>query len=512
MRALLSVHDKTGIVEFARDLVDLRFELISTGGTFAELRDAGLPVIAVADMTGFPEILDGRVKTLHPRVHGGLLARRELREHMDQLREHAITPIDLLASNLYPFAETIAKSGVTEEEAVEQIDIGGPAMIRAASKNFHDVIVVTEPADYASIIHALRQGEVSQDSRRALAAKGFAHVAAYDNVVYEYLSPTSETMPDHFSLTGEKFRELRYGENPQQRAAVYLRPGSSAIDQGVLSASQLSGKELSFNNMVDADAAWTALQRFSAPAATIVKHTVPCGLACRQTIASAFVSALEGDPVSAFGGIVALNRAVDPDTATRMADEFFEVIIAPGFDEEATQILSRKKQLRLLQMKAPEPAPRGARKFNVRVISGALLVQDEDSEPDEETAWQIVTKRQPTEQELRDLRFAWEVVRHVKSNAIVLAKDEMVLGIGAGQPNRVESVCIAVKKAGAKSSGAVLASDAFFPFADGLEEATRAGVSAVIQPGGSVRDQEVIAAADSATIAMIFTGVRHFKH
>jgi phosphoribosylaminoimidazolecarboxamide formyltransferase / IMP cyclohydrolase len=512
MRALLSVYDKSGIVEFAIELAELGFEIISTGGTFSTLREAGLPVVAVADVTGFPEILDGRVKTLHPNIHGGLLARRDLAEHVIQLEKHGITPINLLAVNLYPFAETTRIPGISEAEAIEQIDIGGPAMLRAASKNFENVVVLTDPSDYSPTIEDLKRGTISIARRRGLAAKGFGHVAAYDTMVSSYLRDTDQLFPEELTFGGRKLQDLRYGENPQQRAAAYLRLTPGGQERGVLDAIQLSGKELSFNNLLDADAARTAIERFNAPTVAIVKHTIPCGVATRELLSDAFTMALEGDPMSAFGGIVALNRRVDSATAKAMSEVFFEVIIAPGFDSEAIDVLSWKKHLRLLELEHPPHAVAQATSLDVRPIVGGLLVQEQDGAIDDNANWKVVTKREPSDSELRDLKFAWEIGRHVKSNAIVLAKNEAVVGVGSGQPNRVESVCIAAKKAAARAKGAVLSSDAFFPFADGLEEAIRAGVTAAVQPGGSVRDEEVIAAADAANIAMMFTGVRHFKH
>jgi phosphoribosylaminoimidazolecarboxamide formyltransferase/IMP cyclohydrolase len=514
MRALLSVYDKTGIVDFARNLVELGYELVSTGGTLTTLQDAELTVTAVSDVTGFPEILDGRVKTLHPAIHGGLLARRNLDDHMRQLAEYDITPIDLLAVNLYPFAETVRQTTVTEVEAIEQIDIGGPAMLRAASKNFQGVVVVSDPADYSAIASELEDGNLTVERRRALAAKGFAHVAAYDTIIAEYLRNcgSGESFPFDLTFGGQKVADLRYGENPQQRAAAYRRLSAGPSTIGVLDAIQISGKELSFNNLLDADAALNAVRAFEEPAVAIVKHTIPCGLATRNDLAEAFAAALAGDPVSAFGGIVALNRIVDEQTARQIAEVFFEVIIAPGFDTGAVTILTRKKQLRLLELEQASSKPKRGRELDVRPIAGGLLIQDPDDVFDDLASWMCATTREPSDDERRDIEFAWGAVRHVKSNAIVLAAHQTVVGVGSGQPNRVESVRIALRKAGGRANGAVLASDAFFPFADGLEEAAAAGVTAVIQPGGSVRDEEVIAAAEAAGVAMLFTGVRHFKH
>lgn len=513
MRALLSVSNKDGLLDFARGLVELGCDIISTGGTERTLREAGVPVTPVSTVTGFPEILDGRVKTLHPAIHGGLLARRNVPEHMAALEGHGITPIDLVAINLYPFAETIARDGVTLEEATEQIDIGGPAMIRAAAKNFASVTVVVDPADYATVLAELRAGQIGSERRRALAARAFAHVAAYDTLIADYLrgAPASAEFPEQFTVGGEKVQDLRYGENPHQRAAAYKRLSAHGGPSGILDGEQLHGKELSFNNLLDADAAWSAIRAFEAPAVSIIKHTIPCGLAVRPNLADAFAKALEGDPVSAFGGIVALNRPVDDETAKHMAEVFFEVVIAPGFTEGAIETLGKRKNLRLLRM--PERTVNSdASPWDVRVITGGLLVQDADTRPDATDQWRVVTKRQPSEQEWRDLRFAWKVARHVKSNAIVIAKDESLLGVGSGQPNRLESVRIASKLAGEAAQGAVLASDAFFPFPDGVEAGLRAGVTAIVQPGGSVRDEAVIAAADAAGATMVFTGTRHFRH
>jgi len=516
VRALLSVYDKRGIVEFGRSLVELGWELISTGGTLAALRSAGVPATSISDLTGFPEILDGRVKTLHPRVHAGLLALRDEPSHVAALEEHQFPTIDLVAVNLYPFEATVAQEGVSERDAIEQIDIGGPAMIRAAAKNFRDVVVVIDPDDYGPVLEALRGDFFPIERRRELAAKAFAHVAAYDTVVAEYLRRASAAHPEwptEISVAGRLLASLRYGENPQQAAAIYRRLVAGQAPLGVLDARQLSGKQLSFNNLLDADAAWNAILRFHEPAVSIVKHTIPCGLAERETISEAFEAALAGDPVSAFGGIIAANRPIDELTANRIASSFFEVVIAPGFEPAALERLTRKKQLRLLEMPAPsEDALHDPMLWDVRPIRGGLLIQEPDDRVDDPARWQVVTEREPTPTEWSDLIFAWEAVRHVKSNAIVLAKDRAVVGVGSGQPNRVESVRIAIRVAGERAGGSVLASDAFFPFADGVQAAAAAGVTAVIQPGGSVRDEEVIAAANEAGMAMIFTSIRHFRH
>jgi phosphoribosylaminoimidazolecarboxamide formyltransferase/IMP cyclohydrolase len=513
MRALLSVYDKTGIAALGHGLLDLGYELVSTGGTLAALDAAGLPVTAVSDVTAFPEILDGRVKTLHPRIHGGLLARRDDPAHLSALETHGIAPIDVVAANLYPFADTVARQDVSLAEALEQIDIGGPAMIRAAAKNFPGVVVLIDPADYASALDDLRNGRLSVERRRALAAKAFAHTAAYDAVVAEYLRDREE-WPEEVTVAGRLARTLRYGENPQQRAAAYRRLRAGEPVQGVLEAQQLAGKELSFNNLLDADAAWNAVRGLTRPAVAIVKHTIPCGLSERGDLATAFAEALRGDPVSAFGGIVALNRSVDGETARRMAEMFFEVVIAPGFADETIETLGMRKSLRLLRMPLPalSAAEGTVSNWDVRPIAGGLLVQTTDCAPADVSSWRVVTAREPNAQEREDLAFAWHAVRHVKSNAIVLARDRALTGVGSGQPNRLESVRIAVDKAGERAAGSVLASDAFFPFPDGLEAAIAAGVTAAIQPGGSLRDEAVIAAAEREGLAMVFTGTRHFRH
>ena len=510
-RALLSVFDKAGVVEFGQGLLDLGYELVSTGGTFAALQGAGLPVTAVSDVTGSPEILEGRVKTLHPRIHGGLLARRDDASHMATLTYHGITPINVVAVNLYPFGATVANPDVSLADALENIDIGGPAMIRAAAKNFPGVVVATDPADYAAILADLAAGEASPGRRRQLAAKAFAHTAAYDAVVSEYLREASE-WPAELSVAGRHERTVRYGENPQQQGAAYRRLRAGAPASGVLDAAPLAGKELSFNNLLDADAAWSAVVGRDAPAVAIVKHTIPCGLAERETLAEAFSLALRGDEVSAFGGIVALNRPLDLETAQRLGEVFFEVVIAPGFAPEALHHLKRKKALRLLEMPAGSEERLPLPDLDVRPIAGGLLVQTPDIAEDDPARWQAVTDRAPDARELADLGFAWRAARHIKSNAIVLVRDRAIVGVGSGQPNRLESVRIAADKAGERAAGAVLASDAFFPCPDGVEQGLAAGVTAIVQPGGSVRDDLVTAAVNKAGAAMVFTGTRHFRH
>lgn len=510
MRALISVYDKTGVVDFSQQLIAIGWELLSTGGTLRTLQESGIPVAAVADITGFPEILDGRVKTLHPAIHGGLLARLDDSNHQAQLREHGIQPIGMLVSNLYPFEQTVMQPDIADDEAIEQIDIGGPAMLRAASKNHEHVIVVVDPEDHARVLKALQEGSISTAMRRELAAKAFQHTAEYDTLVSAYLRADDESFPVDLTLAGRKALDLRYGENPHQAAAAYLRLSPGHSPRGVLAADKLQGKEISYNNLLDADAAWSAIQGWDRPAVSIVKHMIPCGLAVHDDLASAYSSALAGDPVSAFGGIVALNRPVDAELAATLKEIFYEVILAPGFDSEALAMFTSKKNLRLLNMAVADLEPDTA--LTVRSIQGALLLQQPDVLPDDTSTWQVVSNRQPTEDELTDLTFAWRAVRHVKSNAIVLAKQQAIVGVGAGQPNRVESVNIAARKAGERAIGSVLSSDAFFPFADGVQAAIAAGVTALVQPGGSVRDEEVIAAVNAAGAAMVFTGTRHFLH
>ncbi len=509
MRAILSVWDKAGIIDFARGLLELGFEVFSTGGTKRALSEAGVAVREVAELTGFPEILDGRVKTLHPAVHGGILARRDLESHMEQLAKSGIETIDLVAVNLYPFIQTVAKPDVTFEEAIENIDIGGPTMIRAAAKNFPQVLVLVEPSDYGPILEQLRRGGVDFESRKKLAQKAFQHVAFYDTAVASYLQEGEKGFAPELTIALRKRYDLRYGENPHQKAAFYEQvPGE---ELGITSAQQLWGKELSFNNIMDADGAWKAACDFSEPTVVIVKHTNPCGLASHQDLAEAYRRALAGDPVSAFGGIVAVNRALNVELAKEIAKTFYEIVIAPEYEDEALAVLKGKKDLRLLAAGPALPAE-SITSWDSRSVAGGFLIQTGDLIAEESKSWRTVTQREPTADEMKNLAFAWRAVKHVKSNAIVVAKDSMLLGMGAGQPSRVDSVEIALKKAGERVAGAVLASDAFFPFPDGVELAAKAGVSAVIEPGGSVRDNEVIEAANRHNVAMVFTGIRHFKH
>lgn len=510
MRALLSVSNKDGIVEFGNALAELGWELISTGGTYQALTDAGLQVLQVSDVTGSPEMLDGRVKTLHPKIHGGILARRDLDSHRQQMAEHGITGIDLVAVNLYPFESTVQQDGLSEQDVVEQIDIGGPAMLRAAAKNFADVIIVTDPTDYDSVIDHLRNDGMSNNRRKSLAAKAFGHVSAYDALVAEWMRGDGQAFPHELTVAMRLAKTPKYGENSHQDARAYARLQAGKPVEGLLQAEVLKGEELSFNNYLDADAAWNAAQLFDEPTVAIIKHTVPCGLATRESLADAYLAALEGDTVSAFGGIVALNRTVDLETADEMRKLKLDIILAPDYDADALEVLNKKKGTRLLRIgnRTSERVP----ELDVRPINGGLLVQQPDTAFENPADWTVVTEKVPTETELADLEYAWRVIPQIKSNAIVFVKNQSIVGLGAGQPNRLESVAIAARKAGEKAQGAVMASDAFFPFADGIEEAISGGVSAVVQPGGSMRDDEVIAAANEAGIAMVFTGRRHFRH
>jgi phosphoribosylaminoimidazolecarboxamide formyltransferase/IMP cyclohydrolase len=502
-RALLSVSDKTGIVDLARGLVDAGWEIVSSGGTARAIAEAGVPVQKVADVTGAPEILGGRVKTLHPKIHGGILADRSKAEHMQQLDEQGIGAIDLVVCNLYPFERTIAHPSIKETDAVEQIDIGGPAMVRAAAKNFHSVAVVVNPAQYGTVLEEIRSNEdVSFDTRRKLAHEAFQHTGAYDAAIARYLMPRDE-FPDRLVLNVQKIDDLRYGENPHQVAAFYRNAGAPV---GLAAAEQLHGKEPSYNNLLDADAAWRLVTELESPAAAIIKHSNPCGAAVAAELSTAYQRALDCDRTSAFGGIVALNAACDEATARAITEIFTEVVIAPGYEAGALEALTAKKSLRILKVAEP-----GRPEIDVRRVAGGLLVQSSDP-PDDGSDAKVVTRAQPTEEQWADLRFAWIVAKHVKSNAIVLAKDRTALGVGAGQMSRVESTELAARRAGDRAKGTVCASDAFFPFRDGLDAAVAAGAVAVIQPGGSVRDEEVIAAADEHGIPMLFTGRRHFRH
>jgi phosphoribosylaminoimidazolecarboxamide formyltransferase/IMP cyclohydrolase len=513
-RAILSVTDKTGLVDFARKLSAQGVELISTGGTAKLLRESGITVKDISELTGFPEMLDGRVKTLHPKVHGGILHRRGDPKHVAAVAEHGIAPIDMVVVNLYAFEKTAAKPGVAFEELIENIDIGGPSMIRSAAKNFHDVAVVTSPSDYDSIADELSRsnGALSYETKWRLAQKAFATTAAYDSTIASTLEripadpvkalPESGTFPQTLRFTFHKTLDLRYGENPHQKAAMY----SDGSGVGVANARQLQGKELSYNNIVDLQAAWDLAQEFEEPVVAIIKHTNPCGTATGKTLAEAFKLALECDPVSAFGGVIGVNRPIDAEAAEEMHKLFLEVIAAPAFDEAAQAKFASKKNLRLVDVKAVN------QKWVLKNVSGGMLVQDSDIRPLLDADLKVVTKRPPTPEETRALLFAWKVCKHVKSNAIVYARDGQTVGVGAGQMSRVDSAKIGAMKAQLPLKGTVAASDAFFPFPDGVEEIARAGATAIIQPGGSQRDPEVIAAADRLGLAMLFTGVRHFRH
>jgi phosphoribosylaminoimidazolecarboxamide formyltransferase / IMP cyclohydrolase len=518
-RALISVSDKTGLLELGRRLAALRIEILSTGGTARALREGGVPVREVSDFTGAPEILDGRVKTLHPRVHGGLLG-RPTDEHRRQMREHGLDPIDLVVVNLYPFRETVAR-GAPFDEVIENIDIGGPAMIRSAAKNHERVAVVVDPADYGRVAAELeRAGEVSAGLRFELCRKAFAHTAAYDGAIASHLTRLADPAGPLAEFPGTLFveldlqRVLRYGENPHQKAAFFSTGGGvSRGSPSLARAEVLHGKELSYNNLLDLDAAMKLCAEFADPAAAIIKHTNPCGAAISaEGVLVAYKRARETDPVSAFGGIVAVNRPVEAELAKEMAETFLECVVAPDFTPEALALLSVKKGLRLLRAAPPAAAAAGATELELRSVAGGLLVQTRDADTTAVAAGRVVSQRAPSERERIDLDFAWRVAKHVKSNAIVFAAEGRTIGIGAGQMSRVDSVRIAVSKARSSLEGAVLASDAFFPFRDGVDEAAKAGVRAIVEPGGSVRDQEVIAAADERDIAMVFTGERHFRH
>jgi phosphoribosylaminoimidazolecarboxamide formyltransferase / IMP cyclohydrolase len=505
-RALLSVSDKTGLEEFARVLTRRGIELVASGGTARALSAAGLAVVPVESVTGLPEMIGGRVKTLHPAIHAGILARRTP-EHLAELAAQNISPIDLVVVNLYPFQATVARAETTVDEAIEQIDIGGVALLRAAAKNFESVTVVCDPADYRAVADEIeRAGATTRETRARLALKAFSHTAAYDAAIAQYLARQTgdDQFPSRLNLSLDKAQDLRYGENPHQRAALYsFTPGT-----GPLGGEILQGKELSYNNLLDLDAAWRAAVSYDAPTICIVKHLSPCGIASAPQLADAFRYALESDPVSAFGGVIASNRAFGGETATALGELFVECIAAPGFSDDARAALAKKKNCRLLSMPDLAVEPR----FELRSITRGVLRQDVDAGDPAETAWSVVTRRAPTDAEMQALRFAWRAVAHAKSNAIVFARGTATVGIGGGQPNRVDSVRIAATRAGGKSKGAVMASDAFFPFPDSVQVAADAGITAIVAPGGSVRDVDAIAEADARGIAMVFTGVRHFRH
>jgi len=512
VRALLSVSDKRGVVQFARQLVELKWEIVSTGGTAEALRREQVPVTGIEDVTGFPEMMDGRVKTLHPKVHGGLLGRRDNPHDIAAMQQHGITPIDLVAVNLYPFRETVAKPQTTFAEAIEQIDIGGPSMLRSAAKNHAAVIVVVDPNDYGLVIDALKHGSANPQLRRSLAAKVFGHTAAYDAAILAYLSRSEESLPPTLSVVMQRQQALRYGENPHQRAALYVTD-----EPGIRDMHQLHGKELSFNNLLDVDAAVMAVApwqgRDSRAACVIIKHTTPCGIALGRNAAEAYTRALATDRTSAFGSVVAFNTVVDQAAAEAMRELFVEVVVAPRIDAAALLVFQEKKNLRVVELPMVHDDPT----LDYKRVRGGFLVQDRFrySAIADESHWRVATTRRPTDAQWNDLRFAWAAVGAIKSNAIVLVKDEAAIGIGAGQMSRVDSSFLAGHKArqqGHDPQGAVLASDAFFPFRDGVDEAAAAGVTAIIQPGGSVKDAEVIAAADEHDLAMILTGMRQFRH
>lgn len=508
-RAIISVSDKTGILEFAEELVKMDFELVSTGGTFQTIKEAGIPVTYVSEVTGFPEILDGRVKTLNPRIHGGILAMRTP-EHLAQLEEHNITPIDLVVVNLYPFRQTISKPGVELAEAIENIDIGGPSMIRAAAKNYQYVTVVTDPGKYQEVARRLRDGAVDEAYRLQLSAEAFRHTAEYDTFISTYLqnkAGVKEAFPERFLLLAEKQQDLRYGENAQQRAALYSCFGND--EHGVGQAVQLTGLQLSYNNTLDLDAAMNVVREFAEPAATIIKHTNPCGVGLGADIREAWLKAYEGDTLASYGGIVAVNREVDLACALEMNKVFLEAIIAPSFSEEAQSVLAAKPKLRLLTVDGLDAYKPG---ITFYPIKGGLLLQEMDTEPVKNEYMRVVTHRQPTPEEVAQMQFAMTVAKHVKSNAVVLAKDYQVIGVGAGQMSRISSVDMAFNSAQHRSFGAVMASDAFFTFRDTVDACAKHGVTAIVQPGGSIYDASSIAAANEANIAMVFTGVRHFHY
>ncbi|NWF91469.1 MAG: bifunctional phosphoribosylaminoimidazolecarboxamide formyltransferase/IMP cyclohydrolase [Syntrophaceae bacterium] len=515
-RAIISVSDKTGVVSLGKELARMGVEILSTGGTAKALREQGVSVKDISEYTGFPEMLDGRVKTLHPKVHGGLLGQRSRPEHVQKMKEHGILPIDLVVVNLYPFEATVARENCSLEEAIENIDIGGPTMLRSAAKNYADVTVVVDPGDYDGVISELKEkGEVSVETNFRLAKKVFQHTARYDGAISNYLGQIEKgkkvyEFPETFTFQVKKAQELRYGENPHQRAAFYKEYGLA--EPSVSNAAQIHGKELSFNNILDVDSAFETVKEFEETAAVIIKHNNPCGVAISEkSLADAYRKARDCDPVSAFGGVVGFNRVVDEETAREMVQIFLEVIIAPGFDPKALEILKTKKDLRILQSPPLSASyPQGG--LDLRKVVGGLLIQDRDLGRVPMDQWKVVTRRKPTDEEKRAMAFGWKVAKHVKSNAIVLVHEDRTVGIGAGQMSRVDSTRLAVMKAQSSTKGTVLASDAMFPFRDGVDAGAEAGARAIIQPGGSIRDDEVIRAADEYDIAMVFTGMRHFRH
>ena len=511
-RALVSVSKKDGLLDFAKGLNEMGVEILSTGGTAKILKDNNIPVIQVSDYTKFPEIMDGRVKTLHPLIHGGLLGKRDDKKHVEEMKKHGIKPIDMVVVNLYPFEETISKNGVTLDEAIENIDIGGPSMLRSSAKNFQDVAVVVDSDDYEDILAEMKENDcdLSYDTKMKLSVKAFKHTARYDSLISKYLESKveGEGFPSILNLQYEKITDLRYGENPHQKASFYENIG---LNKGTLSkAKQLHGKELSYNNILDLNAALELVREFDETAAVIIKHTNPCGVATGNSLVQAYRKARETDPLSAFGGIIAFNKNVDEDTAKEIASTFIEAVIVPDYDDSALAILKEKKNIRLLKL--PDFNKKAEKEYDLRTVSGGILLQDKDSVTLNEDNLKIVTNRQPTEKEWTAMRFAWKVAKHVKSNAIIYAADNETVGIGAGQMSRVDSSKLAAMKANKPIEGTAMASDAFFPFRDSVDEAAKVGVTAIIQPGGSVKDEEVIAAANEHNIAMVFTGIRHFRH
>jgi len=510
VRAIVSVSDKSGIIDFARGLKDLQVEVFSTGGTKKSLEAAGVAVHSISELTGFPEILDGRVKTLHPAVHGGILARRDLPRHLSELTQNRIEPLDMVVVNLYPFVETVRKAGVSLDEALENIDIGGPTMLRSAAKNFPSVLVVVDPGDYDTVLHKLRAGNIDSEYRKRLARKAFQHVALYDTAIAQYLS--DEVFPEDMTIALKKARGLRYGENPHQRAAFYFERHVRQGQDGLTGMEQLGGPEISFNNLLDLDAALALLADFSAPTIAVMKHNNPCGLASHDDLAEAYRRALAGDPIAAFGGVVASNRTLDLPTAQEIDKTHYDVVAAPDYVDQAQALLARKQSLRLIKAAPYTRSAHSDLGIDLRQVGGGFLAQTPDTLTEPELRPRVVTSRQPTDAELSDLLFAWKAVKGIKSNAIVIASDNALLGMGAGQPSRVVSVELALKRAGDRAKGSVLASDAFFPFTDGPELAVKHGVTAIIEPGGSVRDAEVIELANKHNVAVLFTGVRHFRH
>lgn len=504
-RALISVSDKSNITDFAKKLTELDYEIISTGGTLKTIKEAGINVTAVEQVTESPEILDGRVKTLHPVIHGGLLAKRDNPDHLKQLETFNIQPIDLVVVNLYPFKQTIDQEDVTEQEIIENIDIGGPTMLRAAAKSFADVTVVVDPVDYGAVINGITENTLDKTARKKLAAKVFRHTAQYDALIADYF--TDEPFPEQYTVTYEKMQSLRYGENPHQQAAFYKSPRHT--NGSLAAAKQLHGKELSYNNIQDANAALEIVAEYDQAAAVAIKHMNPCGIGLALTLNAAFTRAYQADPISIFGGIVACNRVIDADVANQLSEIFLEIVIAPEFTDEAFTILTKKKNIRLLKLNM-DNTDKDYHKLTT--VKGGVLIQDNDNKQITKTDLTVTTEKRPNEQEIEDLLFAWKAVRHVKSNAIVLAKNLQTIGVGAGQMNRIGAAEIAINQAGEKVAGSVLASDAFFPMPDTVEAAAKAGVTAIIQPGGSKRDQDSIDMCNKYGIAMVYTGMRHFKH